>query len=54
MLVGYQVSEVDFLNLVGSQVTLFNYELQFWQSVSQSNQALASIQASIGKEYIYE
>lgn len=54
MLAGYQVSEVDFLNLVGSQVTLFNYELQFWQSVSQSNQALASIQASIGKENIYE
>jgi len=54
MLAGYQVSEVDFLNLVGSQVTLFNYELQFWQSVSQSNQALASIQASIGKEHIYE
>ena len=54
MLAGYQVSEVDFLNLVRSQVTLFNYELQFWQSVSQSNQALASIQASIGKENIYE
>ena len=54
MLAGYQVSEVDFLNLVRSQVTLFNYELQFWQSVSQSNQALASLQASIGKENIYE
>tara|TARA_R110001592_G_scaffold52750_5_gene161827 strand:- start:24390 stop:25709 length:1320 start_codon:yes stop_codon:yes gene_type:complete len=54
MLAGYQVSEVDFLNLVRSQVTLFNYELQFWLSVSQSNQALASLQASIGKENIYE
>jgi outer membrane protein TolC len=54
MLAGYQVSEVDFLNLVRSQITLFNYELQFWQSVSQSNQALASLQASIGKENIYE
>ncbi len=54
MLAGYQVSEVDFLNLVRSQVTLFNYELQFWQSVSQSNQALARLQASIGKENIYE
>ncbi|MAD77086.1 TolC family protein [Colwellia sp. M166] len=54
MLAGYQVSEVDFLNLVRSQVTLFNYELQYWQAVSQSNQALASLQASIGKESIYE
>ena len=54
MLAGYQVSEVDFLNLVRSQVTLFNYELQYWQSVSQSNQALASLQASVGRESIYE
>lgn len=54
MLAGYQVSEVDFLNLVRSQITLFNYELQFWQSVSQSNQALASLKASIGKGNIYE
>jgi outer membrane protein TolC len=54
MLAGYQVSEVDFLNLVRSQVTLFNYELQYWQSISKSNQALASLQASVGKENIYE
>ncbi|MBL4670793.1 MAG: TolC family protein [Arenicella sp.] len=54
MLAGYQVSEVDFLNLVRSQITLFNYELQFWQAVLQSNQALARLQASIGKENIYE
>ena len=54
MMAGYQVSEVDFLNLVRSQVTLFNYELQFWQAVSQSKQALANLQASIGKENIYE
>lgn len=54
MLAGYQVSEVDFLNLVDSQVTLFNYELQYWLSVSQSNQALASLHASVGKEDIYE
>lgn len=54
MLAGYQVSEVDFLNLVRSQVTLFNYELQYWQSFSQSNQALARLQASIGKGSIYE
>lgn len=54
MLAGYRVSEVDFLNLVRSQVTLFNYELQYWLTVSQSNQALASLQASVGKEDIYE
>jgi outer membrane protein TolC len=54
MLAGYQVSEVDFLNLVRSQITLFNYELQYWLSLSQSNQALARLQASIGKESIYE
>jgi outer membrane protein TolC len=54
MLAGYQVSEVDFLNLVRSQVTLLNYELQYWKSLTESYQALARLQASIGKESIYE
>ena len=41
MLAGYQVSEVDFLNLVRSQMTLFNYELQYWKAFSDAKQALA-------------
>lgn len=54
MLAGYQVSKVDFLNLVRSQITLLNYELQYWKSLSEAKQALAKIQAAVGEESIYE
>lgn len=54
MLSGYQVSEVDFLNLVRSQMTLFNYELQYWKALSDAKQALARVEAAVGGESIYE
>jgi len=54
MLVGYQVSEVDFLNLVRSQLTLFNYELQYWKAFSDAKQALARLEAAVGEESVYE
>lgn len=54
MLAAYQVSEVDFLNLVRSQMTLFNYELQYWKALSEAKQALARLEAAVGKGNIYE
>jgi outer membrane protein TolC len=48
MLAGYQVNEVDFLNLVGSQVTLLNYEVQYWKALTEANQALARLSAAVG------
>jgi len=54
MLAGYQVNKVDFLNLVRSQITLYNYETQYWKVLTQANQALAQLTAVVGKEDIYE
>jgi hypothetical protein len=54
MLVGYQVNEVDFLNLVGSQITLLNYELLYWKAFTEINQSAARIRAAVGEENIYE
>ncbi|MBV1906957.1 MAG: TolC family protein [Pseudomonadales bacterium] len=54
MLAAYQVSEVDFLNLVRSQITLFNYETQYWLSLSSANQALARLIAAVGVENVHE
>ena len=54
MLAGYQVNKVDFLNLVRSQITLYNYETQYWKALSEANQALAQLTAVVGKEEIYE
>ncbi len=54
MLAGYQVNKVDFLNLVRSQVTLYNYETQYWKKQAEANQALARLTAATGKEIINE
>lgn len=53
MLAGYQVDKVDFLNLVRSQVTLYNYETQYWLSFSSAQQALAALEAAVGSNSIY-
>ena len=54
MLSGYQVNKVDFLNLVRSQMTLLNYENQYWKSVTAANQALARLAAAVGEEAVHE
>ena len=54
MLAGYQVNKVDFLNLLRAQITLFNYETLYWQSLSMAKQALAALDAAIGQEYSHE
>ena len=54
MLAGYQVDKVDFLNLVRSQITLYDYETQYWQALSEAEQALAKIAAAIGAENLDE
>ncbi len=54
MLAGYQVNKVDFLNLVRVQVTLYDYQIQYWAALSRARQALATLQALAGKEQIYE
>lgn len=54
MLAGYQVNKVDFLNLVRTQVTLFNYETQYWKALSLANQSRARLTAAIGKDPLQE
>ncbi len=54
MLAGYQVNKVDFLNLVRAQITLYNYETNLWQTISEGQSALAKLIATVGQETIYE
>lgn len=54
MSVGYQVNKVDFLNLVRAQLTLYNYETQYWKALAMANQALAKLVAAVGKETIVQ
>ncbi|WP_051937939.1 TolC family protein [Ghiorsea bivora] len=49
MLAAYQVNKVDFLNLVRTQVTLYNYETQYWKVLAEANQSLARLDAATGR-----
>ena len=48
MLSAYQVSRVDFLNLVRAQITLYNYEAQYWKAISAGWQAWARLEGAVG------
>lgn len=48
MLAGYQVGKVDFLNLVSAQITLYNYEVRYFKTLTQARQALAKLKAAVG------
>lgn len=54
MLAGYQVNEVDFLNLVNTQITLYNAQISYWESLSRAKQALAKVASAVGAEALYE
>ena len=54
MLAGYQVNKVDFLNLVRSQITLYDHETRYWQALSEAQQALARLTAAVGREVTHE
>ncbi len=54
MLAGYQVNKVDFLNVVRAQITLYNYETQYWNALSSARQAAARLVAAVGEESVYE
>ncbi len=49
MLAAYQVNKVDFLNLIRTQITLYNYETQYWKVLAQAKQSLARLDAAVGK-----
>jgi len=48
MLAGYQVGKVDFLNLVRSQITLYDYQIKYWKTLSEARQSLAELSAAVG------
>lgn len=54
MLAGYQVNKVDFLSLIRSETSLYEYENQYWKAYSAANQALGELAAAVGKESFHE
>lgn len=54
MLAAYRVNEVDFLNVINIQITLYNAQINYWESLSRAKQALARLASAIGTEALYE
>ncbi len=50
MLSAYQVSHVDFLNVVRARLNVFNDEIHYWQLYANYQQAMARLMAASGKE----
>lgn len=48
--IGYQVNKVDFLTLLDSRVTLFNYEREYFDSVADYQMKRAQLSALVGQE----
>lgn len=54
MLKGYQVNKVDFLNVVRSQLTLYNYKITYWKYFSSAWKAFAGLEAATGSDILKE
>ncbi len=48
--IGYRVSKVDFLNLLDSRITLFNYERELYESQAEYMMGLARLEATVGMD----
>jgi len=48
--IGYRVNKVDFLTLLDSRVTLFNYEKEYFDAISDYQMKKAQLEALVGKE----
>jgi len=46
---GYEVGSIDFLALLDSQITLFDYQLSYYQVLADYEKDLAEIEAVVGK-----
>ncbi|MBJ6800807.1 TolC family protein [Geomonas propionica] len=48
--IGYRVNKVDFLTLLDNRVTLFNYEREYYDSMTDYQMKLAQLEALVGKD----
>jgi len=49
--IGYRVNKVDFLTLLDSRITLFNYEREYYDSLAEYQMNRAQLEALVGKEF---
>ncbi|KPL00515.1 MAG: hypothetical protein AMJ91_04330 [candidate division Zixibacteria bacterium SM23_73_3] len=49
---GYQVGKVDFLTLLFNQVTLYNYEIAYYQALSSYFRTIAKLEEMVGRSLL--
>ncbi len=54
LLAGYQVSQANFTDLLRTQQSLFQYQAQYWQALSTTQQLLAELSAEVGEELSHD
>jgi outer membrane protein TolC len=54
LLAGYQVSQTSFTDLLRTQLSLFQYQTQYWQALANTQELLAELSAEVGEELSYE
>jgi outer membrane protein TolC len=54
LLAGYQVSQTDFSDLLRIQLSLFEYQTQYWQTLVGTQESLAELSAEVGEELNHE
>ncbi|MDD5287463.1 MAG: TolC family protein [Desulfuromonadaceae bacterium] len=50
--IGYRVNKVDFLTLLDSRITLFNFERELYESQAEYMMKLAQLEAAVGVELV--
>lgn len=54
LLAGYQVGKANFSDLLRAQLTLFQYQTQYWQALTRTQQILADVAAATGAEVAHD
>lgn len=50
LLAGYRVSRTDFTDLLRTQLSFFQFQTQYWQELTRTQQILAELTAEVGEE----
>lgn len=49
---GYQVDKIDFITMLHNQLTLFNYEIDYYRVLADYEKNLADMEAIVGKQLV--
>lgn len=49
---GYQVNKIDFITLINNELTLYNYEIEYYRSITDYMNKLAELDAAVGKPLV--